>query len=57
MTAAAILKIEKPLYRSIIIDHRYSADWAKSYLISHIIFADQNRKETKENIYTNIILG
>jgi len=38
---------------------RYSAVWAKSYRISHIILADHSRKKPKENIsaYNNIILG
>jgi len=36
---------------------RYSADREKSYRISHIILADNNRKEPKENIYSNIVLG
>jgi len=73
MAAAASLKIEKLRHRGIItIDHRqiwhddvdhlrridrYSADWAKNCRISHTILANNNWKEPKENIYTNIILG
>jgi len=38
---------------------RYSADWAKSYYVSHIILANHNRKKPKEHttINTNISLG
>jgi len=38
---------------------RYSADQANSYRFSHVILADHNRKEPKENIlaYTDFILG
>jgi len=38
---------------------RYSADWAKSYYVSHIILANHNRKKPKQHttINTNIILG